>query len=59
MSDSLFVYYLFMQAYGLDDPVGNSYGNKNFQDIEDYMFFEAQLGNRSVQYYGETSYWYK
>ena len=47
----------FFQMYGLDDPVGGAYGNKNFKDIEEYMYFEASIGNRSVVYYGETAYW--
>ncbi|CAE7424544.1 unnamed protein product, partial [Symbiodinium microadriaticum] len=46
-----------VQVYGLDDPVGGAYGNKNFKDIEDYMLFEASRGNRSVVFYGETAYW--
>ena len=42
----------------MDDPTGNAYGNENFKDMEEYMFFEAKNGNRSVVYYGETAYWY-
>ena len=46
-----------VQMYGLDDPTGGAYGNKDFQLIEDYMHYEASIGNRSVVFYGETSYW--
>ena len=46
--------------YGLNDPTAGAYGNaQDFGYIEDYMFMEAERGNRSVVYYGETSYWYK
>jgi hypothetical protein len=43
--------------YGMQDPVGGAYGNDNFALIEEYMHYEAGVGNRSVVYYGETSYW--
>ena len=46
-----------LQIYSLDDPVANAYGNTNFQEVEEYMHYEAQLGNRSVLFYGETAYW--
>ena len=46
-----------VQVYGLQDPSGGTYGNKDFTTLEDYMFYEAKRGNRSVQFYGETSYW--
>ena len=46
-----------VQMYGLDDPTAGAYGNKDFQLIEDYMHYEASIGNRSVVFYGETSYW--
>lgn len=46
-----------VQMYALDDPTGGTYGNQNFQYIEDYLVFEAKKGERSVSYYGETSYW--
>merc|ERR1712196_109564 len=46
-----------VQMYGLDDPTSGAYGNKDFQLIEDYMHYEASIGNRSVVFYGETSYW--
>ncbi len=46
-----------VQVYSLHDPSANTYGNVNFQSMEDYMFYEAGPGNRSVQFYGETSYW--
>jgi hypothetical protein len=47
-----------VQVYALDDPTAGSYGNNGFRDIEDYMFYEAALGNRSTVFYGETAYWY-
>jgi hypothetical protein len=43
--------------YSLDDPTAGSYGNENFSYIEDYMVYEAKKRNRSVVFYGETSYW--
>ena len=46
-----------VQAYSLDDPVANTYGNKNFKEIEDYMMYEASLNNRTVAFYAETAYW--
>ena len=46
-----------VQMYGLDDPTAGAYGNRDFQLIEDYMHYEASIGNRSVVFYGETSYW--
>lgn len=46
-----------VQAYGLDDPTANSYGNENFSYIENYMIFEAKQNKRSVVFYGETAYW--
>jgi hypothetical protein len=46
-----------VQVYALDDPTAGSYGNNGFRDIEDYMFYEAALGNRTTVFYGETAYW--
>jgi hypothetical protein len=46
-----------VQAYGLGDPIGGAYGNKDYTDIEEYMYFEASQKNRSVVFYPETSYW--
>eukprot|EP01041_Mallomonas_annulata_P004772 gene4772-9496_t len=47
-----------VQVYGLNDPTAGSYGNaQDFGYMEDYMFMEAQRGNRSVVFYGETAYW--
>ena len=46
-----------VQAYGLGDPIGGAYGNKNYKDIEEYMYFEASQNNRSVVFYPETAYW--
>lgn len=46
------------QAYALDDPTANVYGNSNFSYMLDYMLWEAAQGNRSVHYYPETAYWY-
>ena len=43
--------------YGMADPTGGSYGNEDFSIIEEYMHYEASLKNRSVVFYGETSYW--
>ena len=43
--------------FNLDDPTGGSYGNDNFSDIFDYMYYEGSLHNRSVAYYPETAYW--
>ena len=41
--------------YALDDPTAGAYGNPNFKLIEDYMHYEASVGNRSVVFYGEVS----
>lgn len=46
-----------VQPYGLNDPIGGAYGNKDYSDIENYMYFEASQKNRSVVFYPETSYW--
>jgi len=46
-----------VQVYGLGDPIGGAYGNKDYTDIEEYMYFEASQKNRSVVFYPETSYW--
>jgi hypothetical protein len=46
-----------VQAYGLDDPAAGVYGNQNFQEMREFMFYEAQKGDREVLYYGETAYW--
>eukprot|EP00981_Chlorochromonas_danica_P003550 scaffold659_cov192-Ochromonas_danica.AAC.63 len=46
-----------VQMYALDDPTAGSYGNANFSYIEDYLVYEAKLGQRAVMFYGETSYW--
>jgi hypothetical protein len=46
-----------VQAYGFGDNTAGSYGNDNFSAIEEYLVYESKLGNRSVIYYGETSYW--
>ncbi|KAG5189441.1 hypothetical protein JKP88DRAFT_301763, partial [Tribonema minus] len=46
-----------VQAYGLDDFSANVYGNADFSEMRDYMFYEAKKGERAVVYYGETAYW--
>ena len=46
-----------VQAYGLGDPIGGAYGNKDYTDVEEYMYYEASQKNRSVVFYPETSYW--
>jgi hypothetical protein len=46
-----------VQAYSFDDPTSGTYGNNNFTYMEDYLIYEAKLGQRAVLYYGETSYW--
>lgn len=46
-----------VQVYGLGDPIGGAYGNKDYTDVEEYMYFEASQKNRSVVFYPETSYW--
>lgn len=35
-----------VQMYGLDDPTSGAYGNADFSLIEDYMYYEAAVGNR-------------
>jgi hypothetical protein len=44
-------------VYALDDPTAFAYGNENFSYVEEYLVYEAKLRNRSVTFYGETSYW--
>ena len=47
-----------VQMFGLTDPTAGAYGNTDsFSYIEEYMFLEAEKGNRSVVFYGETAYW--
>jgi hypothetical protein len=46
-----------VQMYGLDDPTGGTYGNRDFGYMEDYLVYEAKKGQRSVVFYGETAYW--
>eukprot|EP01034_Spumella_vulgaris_P031088 gene31088-38420_t len=46
-----------VQMYGLDDPTGGTYGNRDFGYMEDYLVYEAKKGERSVVFYGETAYW--
>lgn len=46
-----------VQTYAVDDPTAGSYGNNNFTYMFDYMFYEANLRNRTVLWYPETAYW--
>ena len=46
-----------VQVYAFDDPTAGSYGNYNFEYVEDYLVYEAKQGKRAVLFYGETSYW--
>lgn len=46
-----------VQPFALDDDTHNVYGNANFSDMLDYMFYEAEQGRRKVIWYGESSYW--
>jgi hypothetical protein len=47
-----------VQVYSFTDPTAGAYGNSNFSYMADYINYEAGLGKRSVQYYGESAYWY-
>jgi hypothetical protein len=37
-----------VQAYGLDDFAADVYGNPSFQEMLDYLLYEAEQGTRSV-----------
>jgi hypothetical protein len=37
-----------VQAYGLDDFAADVYGNPSFQEMLDYLLYEAEKGTRSV-----------
>lgn len=46
-----------VQVYGLRDPTHNTYGQKNFSFLLDFLIDEVRRGERHVIFYGETSYW--
>ena len=58
---ALGVYPHTIQVYSFDDPTSGVYGNDNFKHMEEYLVYEAKMKpktNRTVLFYGETSYWY-
>eukprot|EP00762_Andalucia_godoyi_P000709 ANDGO_05417.mRNA.1 hypothetical protein ACA1_389450 len=44
-----------VQPFSLDDPTWNSYGNRNFTFMLDFM--KSLPAERRSVYYGETAYW--